>query len=971
MAVSKQVTDRDAFFDVLAKSKLIPRTELANVRAGFDGETDVKAICRGLIRDGKLTQWQARQLLLGKHSLCLGKYCMLDLLGEEGLGNTYLAEHRQMRRRVVLKILGRRHSKQHDSIQQFLAEARTIASLDHRNIIHIFDVDVDDETSRHFLVTEHFKGSDLRSLIRKQGSLEPATAADYTRQAANGLGHAHAQGLVHGELSPAKLLVDDNGTIKISDIGVATLSDDEQRSRAEASANMNFTAPEVLAGDDVDPVAEVYSLGALLFYMLTGKKPPVWVSDPNQQKKHPDRNPGIILHLRPETPLALVKLCRRMLAIERQNRFQCTAEVDKALSDWLGVSGGAVAAGGAEAVSASPAPSDSAEAAGGGAFPGIVNVGATSGGKTSGSAASSDEAPARLASRTKRRRTQLPFIVIVAAGGGALFLILTLTLMLLLRGGDDQPQVAAAGAEQPTFNARAVADETDPDDESLPAEDTTAAGDTANDKALQDDTTQDSDPVQENGAAAAGAVRPNATEQALANALGIGEGAAVDDPPQRSADNVAADTGGEPDPTDERNAKDPVAQDPATFIPEEFVPEGDNAPNGDGLPNGDSLPDGDSFPESNNGAAGEGTDDENTVPVGPRNPFADLAKSVDLPDRPSDRAGGGVQASEQRLGSINITPETPIYAAIESTPAGTNGKGSFSVARGHNGLAERQWDIGFATSAARGEGPHTVAQLELVDQDLVFRWTELAAQYPDADYLRNCPLTIQVGEQKQALRLRTPALEKPFLVDLDRADVRTQVGIKWPPQPESIKFEITGLEGEFGVHTLNPPQPVSAEKGSVSLMLGEALDQPLEFRLATTWRRKLAFTVSAFFKLDADQQIRPFTTASINQTRNQIVAVMNQLRGLSEQMINAREGIAEDQRGDIDQRVDAVEGQKRVAKQAFDQTDALIVHYENLNKQGKIHYRVFFMAGAQSVDLINTGYSPADEEAEETEEEEG
>ena len=952
MAVSKQVTDRDTFFDVLAKSKLIPRTEFANVRTSFDGETDVKAICRGLIRDGKLTQWQARQLLLGKHALCLGKYCMLDLLGEEGLGNTYLAEHRQMRRRVVLKILGRRHSKQHDSIQQFLAEARTIASLDHRNIIHIFDVDVDDETSRHFLVTEHFKGSDLRSLIRKQGSLEPATAADYTRQAANGLGHAHAQGLVHGELSPAKLLVDDNGTIKISDIGVATLSDDDQRSRAEASANMNFTAPEVLAGDDVDPVAEVYSLGALLFYMLTGKKPPVWVSDPNQQKKHPDRNPGIILHLRPETPRALVKLCRRMLAIERQNRFQSTAEVDKALNDWLGVSGGAVAAGGAEAVSASPAPSDSAEAAGGGAFPGIVNVGATSGGKTSGSAASSNEAPARLASRTKRRRTQLPFIVIVAAGGGALFLILTLTLMLLLRGGDDQPPVAAVGAEQPTSNARAVADETDPDDESLPDEDTTAAGDIANDKALQDDTTQDSDPVQENGEAAAGAVRPNATEQALANALGIGEGAVVDDPPQSSADNVAADTGGEPDPTDERTAKDPVAQDPATFIPEEFVPEGDNAPNGDG------LPDGNSFPEGNNGAAGEGTDDENTVPVGPRNPFADLAKSVDLPDRTSGRAGGGVQASEQRLGSINITPETPIYAAIESTPAGTDGKGSFSVARGNNGLAKRQWDIRFATSADRGEGPHTVAQVELVDQDLVFRWTELASQYPDADYLRNCPLMIQVGEEQQALRLRTAALENPFLIDLDRSDIRIQVGIKWPPQPESMKFEITGVEGEFGVHTLNPQQAVSAEKGSISLMLGEALDQPLEFRLATSWRRKLAFTLSAFFKLDADQNIRPFTTASVQQTRTQIVTAMNQLRGLTEQMSSARENIPEDQRGDIDQRIGAVENQKQVARQAFDQTDALIIHYENLNKQGKIHYRVFFMAGAQSVELINTGHVP-------------
>ena len=188
-----------------------------------------------LVRDGFLTPFQAEHLMRGRRpKFLIGKYLILDRIGAGGMGAVYFCEHLQLGRQVALKVLPADQADDPAALARFHREAQAVAALDHPNIVRAYDVDMEGRT--YFLVMEYVDGVDLQDLIGRRGRLDPARAAHYVRQAAEGLQHAHQARLVHRDVKPANLLLSRTGVVKILDLGLARFFHDGRRPRRRNSA---------------------------------------------------------------------------------------------------------------------------------------------------------------------------------------------------------------------------------------------------------------------------------------------------------------------------------------------------------------------------------------------------------------------------------------------------------------------------------------------------------------------------------------------------------------------------------------------------------------------------------------------------------------------------------------------------------------------------------------------------------------
>src|SRR5947208_15170766 len=188
MAALTPVASVDALLGAIEKSGLLSADALARVRDDATRVSDPKQLARELIKSRTLTKWQAEQLLHGYHRLIVGKYKLLDQLATAPTGRVYLAEHVQMGRRHLLKVLAKRLAGNADAVKQFLDAARKACSLDHRNISHVYDVNQD--RLGHYVVMEYVEGEDLDRLVARSGRLKLPQALEFVAQAAEGLAHA-------------------------------------------------------------------------------------------------------------------------------------------------------------------------------------------------------------------------------------------------------------------------------------------------------------------------------------------------------------------------------------------------------------------------------------------------------------------------------------------------------------------------------------------------------------------------------------------------------------------------------------------------------------------------------------------------------------------------------------------------------------------------------------------------------------
>ncbi len=315
-------------------------THVGKLRAADTLPTEPSKLAGVLVRDGLLTHFQAEHLMQGKwRRFTIGKYKVLEKLGSGGMGQVYLCEHKLMRRRVAVKVLPSAKAKDDSAKERFYREARAVAALDHPNIVHAYDIDQDDEL--HFLVMEFVDGANLQEIVKRGGPLDVTRACHYVRQAALGLEHAHqAARLVHRDIKPGNILVDRTGVVKILDMGLARFFLDEEdlltkKYDENVLGTADYLAPEqALDSHAVDIRADIYSLGATFYFMLTGKTPFGEGTVAQKLIWHQSRQPKTVAEHRRDVPAGVQAVITKMMAKEPGQRYQVPGEIVEALSEF-------------------------------------------------------------------------------------------------------------------------------------------------------------------------------------------------------------------------------------------------------------------------------------------------------------------------------------------------------------------------------------------------------------------------------------------------------------------------------------------------------------------------------------------------------------------------------------------------------------------------------------------------------------
>jgi serine/threonine protein kinase len=288
-----------------------------------------------LLELGRLNRWQVEQLKLGRTKFTLGRYMVINSIGQGGMGQVFKAVDTLMDRTVAIKVLPR-HKSTPVNVASFTREIRAQAQMDHENLVRAFDAGHDGNV--YYLVTEFVPGTDLRKLIRARGRLTMAEAATIISQAAKGLAYAHGRGMVHRDIKPGNLLVTPEGHTKVSDLGLAgfldqTDPDDPRAGKVVGTAD--YLAPEqILTPDTVTSAADIYSLGCTLYYAVTGKVPFPGGTTRGKAQRHCEEAPINPRRLNPTLSDEFVEVVAAMMEKAPHERIRSAAEVVERLAPW-------------------------------------------------------------------------------------------------------------------------------------------------------------------------------------------------------------------------------------------------------------------------------------------------------------------------------------------------------------------------------------------------------------------------------------------------------------------------------------------------------------------------------------------------------------------------------------------------------------------------------------------------------------
>ncbi len=214
------VADLDDFKRTLIELELVSAAELAAFEV--DAALGVLGLARALVRAGRLTPYQSAAIYQNKsRGLLIGKYLILDKLGQGGMGVVFKARRRNTGKVVALKILPPSFARDHQAVSRFKREIEAAGRLNHPNIVAALDADED--RGVHFLVMEYVEGRDLDRVVQTSGPMPVVQAVDCLIQAARGLEAAHAQGIVHRDIKPGNLMLDAAGNVRVLDLGLARI----------------------------------------------------------------------------------------------------------------------------------------------------------------------------------------------------------------------------------------------------------------------------------------------------------------------------------------------------------------------------------------------------------------------------------------------------------------------------------------------------------------------------------------------------------------------------------------------------------------------------------------------------------------------------------------------------------------------------------------------------------------------------
>jgi serine/threonine-protein kinase len=267
-----------------------------------------------------------------------GRYRIVRKLGSGGMADVYLAEDEELGRRIAIKILNDRHANDDSFVERFRREAKNAAGLSHPNIVAIYDRGEAEGT--YYIAMEYLDGRSLKELVVARGPLPIPDAIDATRQVLAALRFAHRKGVVHRDIKPHNVMADADGRLKVTDFGIARAGVSQMTEAGSIIGTAQYLSPEQARGTAVDQRSDLYSVGVVLYEMLTGRTPFTGETPVEIAMKHlsdPPRPPSLE---RPDISPDLDMVVLRALAKSADDRYQTAEEMDAELdrvSQGLGV----------------------------------------------------------------------------------------------------------------------------------------------------------------------------------------------------------------------------------------------------------------------------------------------------------------------------------------------------------------------------------------------------------------------------------------------------------------------------------------------------------------------------------------------------------------------------------------------------------------------------------------------------------
>jgi serine/threonine protein kinase len=255
-----------------------------------------------------------------------GRYEISSTLGRGGMAEVYLGTDHVLGRPIAVKVLGSQFSKDNSFVARFRREAQSAAALNHPNVVSVFDTGSDDGT--HFIVMEYVQGKTLSQVIRQAGPLMPERAVEIVIAVAEALAFAHRNGIIHRDVKPGNIMLTPSGDVKVMDFGIARATASESLTQtATVLGTATYFSPEQAQGEAVDARSDIYSLGCVLYEMLTGQPPFTGETPVSVAYKHVKEEPVPPSRLNRDVPPDLDAIVLKCLAKNPANRYQSADEL--------------------------------------------------------------------------------------------------------------------------------------------------------------------------------------------------------------------------------------------------------------------------------------------------------------------------------------------------------------------------------------------------------------------------------------------------------------------------------------------------------------------------------------------------------------------------------------------------------------------------------------------------------------------
>lgn len=253
------------------------------------------------------------------------RYEILEIIGEGGMAVVYKALCHRLNRYVAVKIMRDDMAADEEFRRRFCAESHAVAMLSHPNIVAVYDVSHSDDIE--YIVMELVEGITLKQYMEKKGALAWKEVLHFSKQISKALAHAHERGIIHRDIKPQNIMLLRDGTIKVGDFGIAALENEIYENNGQAIGSIHYIAPEQARGECPDARSDIYSLGVVMYEMLTGEQPYTGNTLGEIAVKHMNAEPVPPREKAPEIPEELERICLRAMNASLEERYQTAGEL--------------------------------------------------------------------------------------------------------------------------------------------------------------------------------------------------------------------------------------------------------------------------------------------------------------------------------------------------------------------------------------------------------------------------------------------------------------------------------------------------------------------------------------------------------------------------------------------------------------------------------------------------------------------